>query len=191
MGLREADRRGRERVRGEDGGRGGRTVGREDDGQVRPARGLDPDRHPAGREAGGDDGAPLDRREVGRAIRDGAFGGHGGHRRSGRQRELLEAGGLRQPVDEVERLDGLAGGALDEVVLDADRDDPAGPLVEADVDADLVAAGDVLRRRRARRRPSRTARPRRPRRTARRARPGSRRGVGRTWRSRGCRGSSG
>ena len=51
-------------------------------------------------------------------------------------------------MDEVERLHGLAGRALDEVVLDADGDDPAGPLVEADVDEHVVAAGRVLGRRR-------------------------------------------
>src|SRR6187455_2072068 len=67
-------------------------------------------------------------------------------RRSWRQRQLLEAGRLRQPVHEVEGLDGLARGALDEVVLDADRDDPAGPLVEANVDEHVIAAGRVLGR---------------------------------------------
>ena len=46
------------------------------------------------------------------------------------QRELLEAGGLGQAVDEVERLDRLAGGALDEVVEHADREDAAGPRVD-------------------------------------------------------------
>ncbi len=42
-----------------------------DDGQVRPARGLDPDRHPAGLEAGGDGGSSLDRWEDRRGRRDG------------------------------------------------------------------------------------------------------------------------
>ena len=50
---------------------------------------------------------------------------------SWRERELLEAGRLGQAVDEVERLDRLAGGALDQVVLDADGEDPPGPRVEA------------------------------------------------------------
>ena len=62
-------------------------------------------------------------------------------RASWRQRQLLEAGRLGQAVDEVEGLDRLAGGALDQVVLDTDREDPPGPLVEADVDPDVVAAG--------------------------------------------------
>jgi hypothetical protein len=43
-------------------------------------------------------------------------------------------------VHQVERLDRLAGRALDQVVLDADRQDPVGPLVTPDVDQDLVAA---------------------------------------------------
>src|SRR4051812_14209067 len=37
--------------------------------------------------------------------------------------ELLETEGLGQAVDEVERLDRLTGGALHEVVDDADRED--------------------------------------------------------------------
>ena len=120
--LRQPDGRGRERVRGEDGGRGGRTRRRDDDGEVRPARGLDPGRQPAGREAGGDGGSSLDRWEVRRGRRD-----RGGSRRwsSWRERQLLEAGRLGQAVDEVEGLDRLAGGALDQVVLDADGEDPA------------------------------------------------------------------
>jgi hypothetical protein len=68
--------------------------------------------------------------------------------RSRGQRKLLETGGLGEAVDEVERLDRLAGRALDEVVEDADREDPPGPRVGRDVDPDVVAAGDVLRRRR-------------------------------------------
>jgi len=43
-------------------------------------------------------------------------------------------------------FDGLAGRALDEVVLDGDGDDSPGPLIQPDMDVDLVAAGDVLRR---------------------------------------------
>ena len=50
-------------------------------------------------------------------------------------------------MDEVERLDRLAGGTLDQVVLDTDGKDPARPRVEADVDPDLVAARHVLGRR--------------------------------------------
>ena len=91
---------------------------------------------------------------------------------SWRERQLVEAGRLGQAVDEVERLDRLARGALDEVVLDADRQDPAGPLVERDVDPDVVRARDVLGR--GRRGDDRDERlvARRPPRTARRARPG-------------------
>ena len=115
---------------------------------------LIPAAMPAGPEAGG---MAARRSTGGRSVEDA------GTERfvdgaSWRERELLEAGRLGQAVDEVEGLDRLAGGALDEVVLDADREDPAGPLVEADVDPDVVAAGDVLRRGRRRRRPSRTAR---------------------------------
>ena len=40
--------------------------------------------------------------------------------RSWRERQLVEAGRLGQPVRDVERLDRLAGGALDEVVDDAE-----------------------------------------------------------------------
>src|SRR5688572_18203209 len=68
--------------------------------------------------------------------------------RSWSERQLFEAGRLGQAVDEVEGLHGLARGALDEVVLDPDRDDPAGSLVEPDVDEHVVAAGRVLGRRR-------------------------------------------
>src|SRR5439155_5962796 len=64
-----------------------------------------------------------------------------------RQRQLLEAGGLRQPMDDVEGLYRLAGGALDEVVDDPEGEDSARPCVVPDVDAREVAAGDVLRRR--------------------------------------------
>ena len=39
---------------------------------------------------------------------------------------------------------------LTRLSIDADGEDPAGPLVEADEDPDVVAAGDVLRRRRRR-----------------------------------------
>ena len=62
-GPRQADGRGRERVRREDRGRGGRTRRRDDEGEVRPTGGLDPGRQPAGAEAGGHGGASLDRRE--------------------------------------------------------------------------------------------------------------------------------
>ena len=86
----------------------------------------------------------------------GRGGGQGGERAAG-----ASAGGLGQAVDDVERLDRLAGGALDEVVEDADREDPAVALVEAAPDPGLVGAEDVLRRRRRRRRRSRTARRRR------------------------------
>ena len=65
---------------------------------------------------------------------------------SWRERELVEAGRLGQAVDDVEGLDRLARGALDEVVLDTDGEDPPGPRVEADVDPDVVAARDVLGR---------------------------------------------
>ena len=171
--LREADGRRRERVRGEDGGRGGRTRRGDGHGEVRPTGGLDPGCQPAGSKAERDGASSLDRREDGRRPRDrGSRATVIGVRGLRGQRQLEEARGLRQPVDEVEGLDRLAGGALDEVVLHADRDDPAGPLVEADVDADLVAAGDVLGRRRVPRRRSRTARRRRPSRRAHRARPG-------------------
>ena len=65
-----------------------------------------------------------------RWSRLGHDGGHRGlHGASGSWSRPAVSG---QPVDEVERLDRLAGGALDEVVLDADDDDPTGPLVEAD-----------------------------------------------------------
>ena len=72
MGLRQAHRRGRERVRGEDGGRGrgdrpaGLVGQRRDDREIRPARGLDPDRGATGPEPGRDRRPPLDRREGGR-----------------------------------------------------------------------------------------------------------------------------
>src|SRR4029079_19727970 len=65
---------------------------------------------------------------------------------SWRERQLVEAGRLGQAVDEVECLDRLARGALDEVVLDADRGDPAGPFIQGDVDPDVVRARDVLGR---------------------------------------------
>src|SRR5258705_6694629 len=64
---------------------------------------------------------------------------------SWREGELVETRGLGQAVDDVEGLDRLSRGALDQVVLDADGEDPAGPRVEADVDADVVAPRDVLR----------------------------------------------
>ena len=111
--------------------------------------------------------APPARNPAGRAARRSTTGSVAGtrarlDRHQGASGQLLEPGRLGQAVDEVERLDRLAGRALDEVVLDTDGDDPPGPLVEADVDVDLVAAGRVLGRRRAAPRPSRTARRRRP-----------------------------
>ena len=69
----------------------------------------------------------LDRWEVRRGRRDGRVRDLW----SWRERELVEAGRLGQAVDDVERLDRLAGGALDQVVLDADGEDPPGPRVEA------------------------------------------------------------
>ena len=128
VGPRQSDGRGRERVRGEDGGRGGRTRRRDDDGEVRPARGLDPGRQPAGPEAGWDGGVVA--RPVGGPSRTPGRAGFETWS-SWRERELLEAGRLGQAVDEVEGLDRLAGRALDQVVLDADREDPPGPRVEA------------------------------------------------------------
>ena len=121
-----------------------------DQGQVGAAAGLDAGGRGPGGEARRQDGAPLDRgagwigqrrqEAVGRRSRAGlrrrvaAARSSSSARRLRRQRELLEAGRLGQPVDGVEGLDRLAGGALDEVVDDADGEDPAGPLVDADVD---------------------------------------------------------
>ena len=66
---------------------------------------------------------------------------------SWREWELVEARGLRQAVDDVEGLDRLSRGALDQVVLDADGEDPAGPRVEALAQRDdrqlLLDLGDV------------------------------------------------
>ena len=77
-------------------------------------------------------------------MRGGRLGDHRGYGLSGScSRPAVSA----SPMHEVERLHGLAGGALDEVVDDADRDDPPGALVEADVDPREVAAGHGLRRR--------------------------------------------
>ena len=59
-------------------------------------------------------------------------------RRHGASGRAVEPRRLRQAVDEVERLDALAGGALDEVVDHADREDPPGPLVDPHVDADVL-----------------------------------------------------
>ena len=75
---RQSHGRGRERVRGEDGGRGGRTKRRDGDGEVRPTGGLDPGRESAGLEAGRHHGASLDRREDGRRHRDRGVAGGGG-----------------------------------------------------------------------------------------------------------------
>ena len=134
----QADRRGRERVRGEDRGRGRRPAGRDDQARsgrpeaLMPAAAPPARSRPAGRPVARPAGASSGSIEAPRCRRWSS---------SGREGELLEAGGLGQAVDEVERLDGLARGALDEVVHDADGEDPAGPLVEADVDPDVVAAG--------------------------------------------------
>ena len=51
-------------------------------------------------------------------------------RRLRAERQLEQGGGLGQAVDDVERLDRLARGALDEVVEHADREDAAVALVE-------------------------------------------------------------
>src|ERR1700675_4236726 len=89
----------------------------------------------------------------GRSVEDAGTGcaevamvgmGAGPAIRSRGQRELFQARRLGQAVNEVERLDRLAGGALDQVVLDADGDDALGPLVVPNVHVDLVAAGHVL-----------------------------------------------
>ena len=61
-----------------------------------------------------------------------------------------QAAVLGQAEEDVERLDGLARRALDEVVEDADGEHAARSLVAAHVDAEPVAAGDVLGRRRRR-----------------------------------------
>ena len=152
--LREPDGRGRERVRGEDRRRARRRPSPSarggDDREVRPARRLDPGDGAAGPEALRDRGPPLDggkrARQRGQALRPSVVAAGsdcpcpGSPSSSRRQRELLETGGLGQAVDEVERLDRLARGALDEVVEDADREDAAGPRVGRDVDPDVVAA---------------------------------------------------
>ena len=190
--LRQADGRGRERVRGEDRGRRGRLplavppAFRRDDREVRPARRLDPGDPARGDEAGRDrrprrstaGSVRRQRRERGAASRSSSSTGFGCY---GRQRQLLETERLGQAVDEVERLDRLARGALDEVVDHADREDPAGPRVVADERRGRGCCRGRASSPAARRRPSRTARRRRPRGTARRAPPGSTGRVGRTW----------
>ena len=66
-------------------------------------------------------GTSLDGREqVGEQRGDGRP-----QRRHGASGSCSEAGRLGQAVHEVERLDGLAGGALHEVVLDAEDEDRA------------------------------------------------------------------
>ena len=146
-------------------------------GEVRSPGGLDPGRQPTGLEAGRQGGMSLDRWEVRRGRRDGNVR-DGGHGTSG---SCSRPGRLGQAVDEVERLDRLAGRALDQVVLDADGEDPVGPLVVRDVDQDLVAAGDVLGGRGRRHDGHERLVGVRRRVQRRRARPGSPVASGRTW----------
>ena len=148
VGARPPDGRGRERVRREDGGHGGRTRRRDGDGEVRPARGLDPGCQSTGPESGREAGSSLDawegrrgRREVGPSM-VAVIEGQGS---SGSCSRPAVSG---RPWTRLNDWIGLAGGALDEVVLGGEHDDPAGPLVEADVDQHVVGAGRVLGRRR-------------------------------------------
>src|SRR5882724_3280780 len=60
------------------------------------------------------------------------------------RRKSNEAGGLGETAEDVHALDGLAAGALDEVVLGAHDDQPAGARVEPPGDFDDVGADDVL-----------------------------------------------
>ena len=119
------------------------AAGRRDHREVRPAGPLDPDRGADRPEARRQD-APVPRRR--QARRRGPPGPPRrdrllAHGTSGSCSSPAVSG---QPVDQVEGLDRLAGGALDQVVDDADGEDPAGPLVDAHVDAAGVAAQDVL-----------------------------------------------
>ena len=74
-------------------------------------------RNPAGRCAARSTG--------GRSTRHAAASERVGRERHGASGQLQQAGRLGQAVDDVERLDRLAGGALDEVVEHADGEDPA------------------------------------------------------------------
>ncbi len=137
---RRLDWRRHDLVRREDGRRRRGAGGGVHEGKIGPAARLDPRGRGPGGEAGRQHGAPLHTGAVARercqqAIRAAPRCPLGGpavaSASSWRQRELVEAGRLGQPVDGVEGLDCLAGGALDEVVDHPDRQDSARPLVGA------------------------------------------------------------
>ena len=154
-----------------------------DEREVRPARRLDPGHAARRDEARRDRGAPLDRREIGRERGEG----RGGRRWSsvlaayGASGSCSRPAGLGQAVDEVERLDRLAGGALHEVV---DRRRSRGSGRSARRGGRRPGRGCCRGRASwpaPRRRPSRTARRRRRRRTASSSSAWLVGRVGRTW----------